>query len=152
MSMETVFISACLLGMTCRYDGQSKPLPPKTLAALTARYHLVPVCPEIYGGLPTPRRPAERQGGCVVTECGEDVTAAYEAGAAQTLELARLLGCKLAILKENSPSCGAGAIYDGTFSRTLTSGDGVTAALLQANGIRVVGESSIEALLVLYGS
>lgn len=147
MSKETVLISACLLGMTCRYDGQSKPMPPQILAALTARYHLVPVCPEVYGGLSTPRRPAERQGGRVVTACGDDVTAAFKAGAVQTLELALLLGCKLAIFKEKSPSCGTGIIYDGTFTRTLTSGDGITTALLQANGIRVVGESSIEAIL-----
>lgn len=142
----SVLISACLLGVSCRYDGKSKPLPPQTLAHLAARFHLVPVCPELFGGLPTPRPSAERQGAHVRTADGADVTQAYLSGARQVLELARLLDCHLAILKENSPSCGAGTIYDGTFSRTLTQGDGVTAALLRENGIRVVGETALDAL------
>lgn len=111
------------------------------------QYQLIPICPEQLGGLPTPREPSERQGARVITKSGLDVTAQYTRGAEQALYLARLFGCKKAVLKERSPSCGAGRIYDGTFSRTLTPGDGVAAALLKANSIRVYGESEIEALL-----
>ena len=143
--MEPILISACLLGTSCRYDGGSKPV--LSVEALMGRYQLVPVCPEQLGGLPTPREPSERQGDTVVTRSGADVTAQYRRGAEQALHLARVFGCKKAVLKERSPSCGAGEIYDGTFSGTLTPGDGVTAALLQANGIEVFGESEIEALL-----
>ena len=139
-----ILISACLLGACCRYDGASKAHP---LAALLAERHtLVPVCPEQLGGLPTPRPPAERRGGRVVTQSG-DVTEQYLRGAEETLKLCKLLGCEAAVLKERSPSCGRGQVYDGTFSGTLTAGDGVTAELLAANGIPVYGESQMEELL-----
>ena len=139
-----MLISACLLGACCRYDGASKAHP---LAALLAERHtLVPVCPEQLGGLPTPRPPAERRGGRVVTQSG-DVTEQYLRGAEETLKLCKLLGCEAAVLKERSPSCGRGQVYDGTFSGTLTAGDGVTAELLAAHGIPVYGESQIEKLL-----
>ncbi len=140
-----LLISACLLGVCCRYDGASKPHP--LVLALAARHTLIPVCPEQLGGLATPRPPAERRDGLVVTEDGGDRTMQYRRGAAETLRLYRLLGCEGAILKERSPSCGKGAIYDGTFSKTLVEGDGVTAELLRANGIPVYGESQLEALL-----
>lgn len=143
--MEPILISACLLGAGCRYDGGGNPV--LSVEALMGQYQLIPICPEQLGGLPTPREPSERQGAHVITKSGRDVTAQYTRGAEQALYLARLFGCKKAVLKERSPSCGAGRIYDGTFSRTLTPGDGVTAALLKANGIRVYGESEIEALL-----
>ena len=142
-----LLISACLLGAACRYDGRSVPLPQETLAALNEKYALVPVCPEQLGGLPTPRHPSERRGDAVVTEAGQDVTAQYTRGAQQALYLAETLGCRAALLKERSPSCGSGEIYDGTFSRTLTPGDGVTAQLLKAHGITVYGESEIEKLI-----
>ena len=139
-----ILISACLLGACCRYDGASKAHP---LAALLAERHtLVPVCPKQLGGLPTPRPPAERRGGRVVTQSG-DVTEQYLRGAEETLKLCKLLGCEAAVLKERSPSCGRGQVYDGTFSGTLTAGDGVTAELLAAHGILVYGESQIEKLL-----
>ena len=139
-----ILISACLLGACCRYDGASKPHP--LAAALAARHTLVPVCPEQLGGLPTPRPPAERRDSGVVTRSG-DVTEQYRRGAEETLKLCNLLGCKAAVLKERSPSCGHGQVYDGTFSGTLTAGDGVTAELLAAHGIPVYGESQIEKLL-----
>ena len=116
-------------------------------AALAERHTLVPVCPEQLGGLATPRPPAERQGERVVTKTGADVTEAYRRGAEETLRLCRLLGCEAAVLKERSPSCGYGEIYDGTHSGTLTAGEGATAALLAANGIPVYGESQIEQLM-----
>lgn len=139
-----ILISACLLGVCCRYDGASKahPLAP----ALAERHRLVPVCPEQLGGLPTPRPPAERWGDRVVTRNG-DVTEQYRRGAEEALKLCKLFGCEAAVLKERSPSCGRGAIYDGTFTGTLTPGDGVTAALLEAHGIPVYGESQIGELL-----
>jgi len=144
-----VLISACLLGTACRYDGASKPNP--LVAELAKRHTLVPVCPEQLGGLATPRPPAERQGERVVTNTGLDVTAAYRRGAEEALRLCRLLDCQAAVLKERSPSCGHGAIYDGTFTGTLTPGDGVTAALLSGAGIPVYGESQMEILLKLNG-
>ena len=140
-----ILVSACLLGCACRYDGQSKPYP---LARELARRGLaVPVCPEQLGGLPTPRKPSERQGERVVMNDGRDVTTEYRRGAEEALCLARLYGCTAAVLKEKSPSCGSGRIYDGTFSGTLTDGDGVTAELLKENGIKVYGESELEKLL-----
>ena len=111
------------------------------------RCQLVPVCPEQLGGLPTPREPAERGGDSVVTKTGADVSAQYQRGAEQALHLARMFGCKRAVLKERSPSCGAGEIYDGTFTGARVPADGVTAQLLKANGIEVFGESEIETLL-----
>lgn len=140
-----LLISACLLGCACRYDGKSKPHP---LAVELARRGLaVPVCPEQLGGLPTPRKPSERQGDRVVMADGRDVTAEYRRGAEETLHLARLYGCTAAVLKERSPSCGKGQIYDGTFTGTLAAGDGVTAELLTAGGIKVYGESELKKLL-----
>ena len=140
-----ILISACLLGVRCRYDGASKPHP---LAEMLAEKHtLIPVCPEQMGGLATPRPPAERQGDRVVAVSGTDVTEQYRWGAEETLRLCRLFGCEAAILKERSPSCGKGTIYDGTFTGVLKEGDGVAAELLVANGIPVYGESQLEELL-----
>lgn len=142
--MENILVSACLLGVACRYDGKRK--PNEAVIALKEKYNLIPVCPEIMGGLPTPRLPSEIRGETVIMENGEDVTDKYSRGAEETLRLARLFGCGKAVLKEKSPSCGSGRIYDGTFSKTLTEGNGVTAGMLLANGIRVAGEMEIDAL------
>ncbi|MCD8144732.1 MAG: DUF523 domain-containing protein [Oscillospiraceae bacterium] len=143
-----LLISACLLGCACRYDGNSRPRP--EIAALQPRFHLIPVCPEQMGGLPTPRPASERRGNRVVTALGTDVTDQYRRGAEEALRLAQLFHCSCALLKERSPSCGCGAIYDGTFSGTLIPGDGVTAALLKAHGIQVFGESQIRELLAQF--
>jgi len=145
--MESVLISACLLGVNCKYNGGANPVSEARLAALKEKYTLVPVCPESYGGLTTPRPPSERVGERVLARDGTDVTAQYEKGAQAALRLAELFGCKTAILKERSPSCGHGMIYDGTFSGALTPGDGVTAALLAAHGVAVYGEGDIPRLL-----
>lgn len=140
-----LLVSACLLGCRCRYDGASREHP---LAKELAEHHtLVPVCPEQLGGLSTPRPPAERRGGLVVTRDGTDVTEQYRRGAEEALRLCRGLGCEAAVLKERSPSCGCGEIYDGTFSGTFAAGDGVTAELLSAVGVPVYGESRMEELL-----
>lgn len=142
--MENVLISACLLGVACRYDGCRKPLPPSVIEKLKQKYCLIPICPEIMGGLPTPRIAAEIQPDRkVMRSDGADVTENYRKGAEEALRLAELFQCKLAVLKEKSPSCGAGRIYDGSFTRKLIEGDGITAALLKKNGICVIGESEI---------
>ena len=140
-----LLISACLLGCRCRYDGASKAQP--WAAELAARYELVPVCPEQLGGLATPRPPAERQGDRVMTAAGADVTEQYRRGAEEALRLYGLLGCEAAVLKERSPSCGCGQIYDGTFTGTLVPGNGVAAALLLEKGVVIYGESQIGKLL-----
>lgn len=143
--MEKLLISACLLGVSCRYDGKSKPLP--EAEKLIEKYELIPVCAEIMGGLPTPRIPAEISGDKVITEDGREVTAEYLRGAEEVLRLAKLFGCKKALLKERSPSCGSGMIYSGNFDGTLVEGNGKTAALLIKNGIRVFGESRADELM-----
>ena len=143
--MDKLLISACLLGVPCRYDGKSKPVA--KIDALREKYELIPVCPEQLGGLPTPRTPSERRDNCVVMADGTDVTAQYQRGARSALELYRREGCIAAVLKERSPSCGSGEIYDGTFTHTVISSDGVTAELLKQSGIKVYGETELGALL-----
>lgn len=140
-----ILISACLMGINCRYNGKSEII--KKLEELKEKYNLVPICPEIYGGLKTPRNPAERVNDKVLTNNGEDVTYNYAKGAEEILKLAKFYDCKYAILKERSPSCGFGRIYDGTFSKTTIDGNGVTADLLSKNGVKIIGESKIAELL-----
>ena len=146
--MDGYLVSACLLGICTRYDGGCCPV--SQLIRLAARGLAVPVCPEVAGGLPIPRPPAEIVGGDgqavlgrqarVLTIEGEDVTEAFLAGARQALETAQRLGIRQAVLKDGSPSCGCRRIYDGTFSDRTVSGQGVAAALLQRNGITVFSE------------
>ncbi len=143
MEKENILISECLLGIKCRMDGQSKPLPDETIAELMEKYYLIPVCPEILGGLPTPRDPSEIRNGRVISNAGKDVTAEFERGAEEVLKLAQLYKVKKAIFKEKSPSCGSGRIYDGTFQKIIVSGDGVTAKLLKENGIEILGENQL---------
>lgn len=137
-----ILVSACLLGCSCRYDGQSK--RDERVLALGKYHTLIPVCPEQLGGLCTPRLPAEIQGDKVIRKDGADVTNEYTKGAREALRLYRLLACDAAILKARSPSCGKGVIYDGTFSGALTEGNGVTAALFQENNIPVFTEDEAE--------
>ena len=141
---ENILVSACLLGIRSRYDGDSR--PSEAVIRLSVKYNLIPTCPEIYGGLPTPRTPSERVGDRVVMKDGRDVTENYLRGAEAAYEKCKLLGCKIAVLKEKSPSCGKGRIYDGTFTGTLTDGNGVTADYLIKRGITVLGESEIDKL------
>ena len=146
--MEKVIISACLLGAATRYDGKSKKaISDENLKELSERYHLIPVCPEIYGGLPTPRVPSERIGDRVKMKDGSDVTENYEKGANETLVLCRMFGVNKAILKANSPSCSKDKIYDGSFTGNLVDGKGVAAELLIKNGIEVFDENDIQELL-----
>ena len=140
----TILVSACLLGCPCRYDGTAKADP--RVLALMERHTLIPVCPEQLGGLPTPRLPSERREGGVFDRGGKNVTPQYRQGAEEVLRLARLYGCTHAVLKERSPSCGNGQIYDGSFSHVLVPGSGVAAELLAQNGITVLGESQADLL------
>lgn len=140
-----MLVSACLLGVECRYDGGGQAID--RLDALMARYELIPVCPEQLGGLPTPRTPAERQEGRVVDRDGADVTDAFGRGAIQACRIAALYGAKLALLKARSPSCGRGRIYDGSFTGRLVPGDGVAARALMDAGLEVYTENEIDVLL-----
>lgn len=143
---KKLMVSACLLGERCRYDGGSK--PNKEVILLSKKEELIPICPERLGGLDTPRAPSEITGGDgndvlegrakVMSKDGRDVSGNFVRGARAVLEVARTEGITEAHLKSKSPSCGCGRIHDGTFSGKLKSGDGVTAALLKKNGIRVV--------------
>ena len=148
--MEHVLISACLLGFECKYCGGSNKLPERQLAALGECFRLIPACPETAGGLPTPRDPSERLGDKVVSNQGRDVTAQYQKGAETALWLARRYDCKAALLKENSPSCGSGQIYDGSFTGKLIPGDGVAAEELKKEGLIVFGESDTDLLITVF--
>lgn len=143
MIFLNILVSACLMGMNCRHDGVSCLHPSMEILA-KGNDVLIPFCPEVAAGLPTPRLPAECRGDIVVTEALEDVTEIFELGALKALEKAMEHQCPLAILKERSPSCGCGQIYDGTFTKTLVEGRGVTARRLVQAGIFVLGESSLE--------
>lgn len=140
-----ILVSACLLGTACRYDGRS--VECTQVLELLSKYELVPFCPEIYGGLATPRLPCEIICGRVVRRDGVDVTVQYQKGADEALAICKMLGIKAALLKEKSPSCGCGRVYDGSFTASLREGDGVTAAKLKANGIKIYGESQINELI-----
>lgn len=133
--------SACLLGIKCRYDGKEK--INKKVLSLFHKEILIPVCPEQLGGLPTPRESAEQKGKKIVTKSGGDISENFVRGAKQVLKIAKLYGVKEAILKQRSPSCGCGQIYDGTFSGKIIEGDGITASLLKKNGIRVITEEDL---------
>lgn len=140
-----VLISSCLLGISCRYNGTGILID--NLDKLKEKHKLIPVCPEIYGGMSTPREPSEIKDGRVITISGEDVSEFFERGAQEVLKLAKLFDCRYAILKERSPSCGYGEIYDGTFSQKTIDGNGILAELLTQNGLTVIGESQINTIL-----
>ncbi|MFD7105489.1 DUF523 domain-containing protein [Streptomyces celluloflavus] len=143
--MEAILVSACLRGVPCRYDGRHK-VSSEFEEAVAGR-DVVAFCPEVAGGLATPRRPAELVGGDghdvldgtarVVEDTGRDVTAEFVDGARRALAAARHGGCTEALLMPRSPSCGRGVVYDGSFAGELVPGDGVTAALFERNGIAV---------------
>lgn len=141
--LPPLLISACLLGENVKYDGRNNLVDTPEMKRLQEHTRLIPVCPEVLGGLPVPRIPAEARGGKVIDQTGRDVTAPFQMGAMIALEIARKEGAAAAILKERSPSCGVHEIYDGTFSKTRIVGEGTAAALLRANGIRVFSENEI---------
>ncbi|MEV0385266.1 DUF523 domain-containing protein [Nonomuraea sp. NPDC050643] len=152
--MERILVSACLMGRRVRYDGGAKTSSDAWLAGWREEGRLVPFCPEVEGGLPIPRPAAEIEGGAggaavlsgaarVLATDGSDVTAEFLSGARAALETARSHGIRLAVLKEGSPSCGALAVYDGSFEGRRVPGQGVTTALLERNGIRVFSEEQV---------
>ncbi len=143
--MEKILISACLVGDKVKYDGHSN--YNEKVKLLLEKYELVPFCPEVEGGLTTPRKPSERVKDRVKMNDGRDVTKQFEKGAELALNICLYLGIKIAILKEGSPSCGSNEIYDGTFSKKKIKGQGVTAELLRRKGIRVISEEEIDSLL-----
>ena len=133
-----VLVSACLLGLKCRYDGNDNKSD-ELIKVISIGYNLIPVCPEQLGGLSTPRKPAEIIEGRVINIDNEDVTKNFFNGANEVLKLVKLYKTELAVLKERSPSCGFGKIYDGTFSKMVINGNGVCADLLYNNGVKIIG-------------
>ena len=131
-------VSACLAGVNCKYNGKNNYC--QKVVDLVKEGKAIPVCPEQLGGLTTPREPAEGGGNKIVNNKGEDVTKQFTRGAEEGLKIAKMVGCKEAVLKAKSPSCGCGKIYDGTFTDTLINGDGVFAKILKQHGIRVKTE------------
>ena len=135
---EMILVSACLAGCRCRYDGKDNLVPEIRDLVLTGR--AVTVCPESAGGLPTPRDPSEIVGDRVLSCRGADVTREYRCGAEAALEKARKYGCRLAVMKAKSPSCGRGLVHNGRFDGGLVGGDGLAAKLLMENGVEVITE------------
>lgn len=140
-----LLVSACLLGVPCTHDAEAREVD--SVVALGSSRRLVPVCPEVAGGLPTPRPAAERSvvDGRVRTADGTDVTAAYERGARHAVAVALASGAGVAVLKARSPSCGCHEIYDGSFTRTRVGGAGIAAEALRVAGLEVVSEDDVEA-------
>lgn len=146
-------ISACLLGVRCRYDGCSKPSDKAMKFFQKRKKELIPVCPEQLGGLPTPRIPSEIQNSTgeivllgkakILNQEGRDVSANFIKGAFETLRIAKMYGAKEFVGKSKSPSCGCGKIHNGTFTGALKSGNGITAALLKQNKIKVSTEQDL---------
>jgi uncharacterized protein YbbK (DUF523 family) len=156
VTMEKLLISSCLAGNKVRYNGSCLSIPKTDFEWLHTCFELVFFCPEVAAGLPTPRAPAEIIGGAgdqvlartarVMSNDGIDVTHLFLAGATLTLDFCLSQGVQYAILAESSPSCGSSTIYDGSFSGTKVAGRGVTAELLQKNGITVLNQHNVSSL------
>ncbi len=140
MQNKNILISACLIGENVRYDGKNNLIDLNPLKG----YNLIPFCPEVEGGLPTPRVPSEIMGTQVINKIGKDLSREFQKGAQKALQLCKIHNIQVAILKANSPSCSNSFIYDGTFSKNLVKGKGITAKLLEENGIKVFNEFEID--------
>jgi uncharacterized protein YbbK (DUF523 family) len=145
MKVAKILVSACLMGEKVRYDGNDNLLQHPLMQRWQQEQRLLMICPEVAGGLSVPRAPAEQIGTRIITCDGADVTAAFQRGAWRAQRLAQQQGVVMAILKARSPSCGVGQIYDGSFSRRLIAGDGVTAVALRQLGIAVFSELQLDA-------
>ncbi|MDU5923132.1 MAG: DUF523 domain-containing protein [Finegoldia magna] len=145
--MQNVLISACLLGVDCKYNGSNNELNEEIINLLKEKYNLIPVCPEIMGGMPTPRNPIEITDGKVFDYDGEEFTKEFEKGSEEVLKLAKLYDITIAILKENSPSCGSNYIYDGTFNHKKIKGMGIAALKLSKENIKLFTEENVKILL-----
>ncbi len=143
--MEKLLISACLLGVNCKYNGKNN--YNELVTKLKEKYELIPICPEVMGGLSIPRDPSEIIGDKVISNKGLDVTKEYQMGANMSLNTALKLNVKKALLKDGSPSCGKNYIYDGTFTKTKIDGMGITTRLFVENDILIYTENNIEELL-----
>lgn len=143
--MQKILVSACLVGDKVNYKGQGKYCP--DIEKLKEKFELVLFCPECEGGLKTPRLPNEIRGSQVIRKDGKDVTREFNLGANKALALCKYLGISIAVMKENSPSCGSHMIYNGHFVDRKIKGMGVTAKLLKENGIDVYSEDEIDKLL-----
>ena len=139
--MPHFVVSACLAGFPCRYDGRAKSIP--DIVQLVEEQNALPLCPEVLAGLGIPRCCAERLGNRIVTKDGDDITEALRYGSLTALCKAKEAGCTVAILKQRSPSCGAGQIYDGTFTGTVVTGDGMWTELLREAGFTVLTEEDL---------
>lgn len=142
---EKIIVSSCLLGYNTKYNGKNN--YNEKIELIKEKYNVYPVCPEVLGGLSTPRDPSEIKDGKVLSSKGLDVTDNFNKGANLVLELVKKEGIKKAILKESSPSCGKSHIYDGTFSKSLISGQGVTVSLLNQLDVEIFNENEIDLLL-----
>ena len=145
---KKLLVSACLLGVPTRYDGESRPAIDKdTLEKIKEKYEIIPICPEVYGGLPTPRIPSEIRGDRVIMKSGADVTDNFKRGAECVAHIVSQLGCDTALLKERSPSCGVKSVYDGSFSGKLIRGSGALTKMLCKMEIDIYSEEDIDKLL-----
>ena len=142
---EQILVSACLIGENCRFDGTGQ--KSDAILKLTAFYDIIPFCPEVSGGMKTPRPNSEIKDGKVIDVNGKDVTEFYHSGAYWAAAVCQLHSIHLAILKENSPSCGVHAIHDGSFSGKKIPGEGFTTARLRKMGVTVINENEAAALL-----
>ncbi len=139
--MEKILVSACLLGIDSKYNGDNN--KNEKIISLMDKYILIPFCPEIMGGLSTPREPSEIIDNNIITKSGNNVTENFIKGAKESLKLAEMYNIKTAVMKSRSPSCGYKKIYDGTFTSTITDGNGITAELFLKNGIKILTEDDI---------
>ncbi|GAB6401433.1 DUF523 domain-containing protein [Pseudocoprococcus immobilis] len=137
-----IVVSACLLGENCKYSGGNN--ENKAVLNFVKDHEIIPVCPEVLGGLPVPRMSAEIVNGVVRCRDGRSVDDAFRSGAAKALTIALKEKADMAILQSRSPSCGVKAVYDGTFSGKIIPGEGVFAALLRENGIRAIDAADID--------
>lgn len=145
--MQNVLISACLLGVDCKYNGSNNKLDDEIINSLKEKYNLIPVCPEIMGGMSTPRNPVEIKDKKVFDYDGIEYTEEFEKGSVEVLKLAKVFNATIAILKENSPSCGSNYIYDGSFNHQKIQGMGITARKLAEENIKLVSEENVKILL-----
>ena len=143
--MEKILISSCLLGNNVKYNGKNNYNP--LVEELKKYYELIPICPEVFGGLSIPRDPSEIKNDIVISINNKDVTKEFVLGANKSLDIAIKNNIKIAILKEGSPSCGKNYIHDGTFSKTKINGSGITARLFIKNNIKIYTENEIEELI-----
>lgn len=145
--MQKILVSACLLGDKVRYNGTDKLLSHPAIVKWQSQKRIVPLCPEVAGGLPVPRPPAEIQAnGTIIARTGENVTKEFELGAQIALRLCVQHQIQYALLKARSPSCGNEEIYNGSFSGEVVQGAGVTAQILQKHGVQVFNEKQIDTL------